>query len=74
MYRRDFGVILLAIFALYWSLQHEGAFEYKEAFFYKLRYNEELGSSHYPLPPPVVVRPSNAITTQTPSRLIHIPL
>eukprot|EP00892_Ulva_mutabilis_P008601 jgi/Ulvmu1/6112/UM027_0090.1 len=54
MYRRDFGVILLSIFALYWSLQHEGAYEYKEAFFYKLRYNDELGSAHYPLPRPVV--------------------
>lgn len=56
MYRRDFGVILLSIFALYWSLQHEGSYEYKEAFFYKLSYNEDLGSAHYPLPPPVVVR------------------
>lgn len=55
MYRRDFGVILLSIFALYWSLQHEGAYEYKEAFYYKLRYNEELGSAHHPLPRPIVV-------------------
>lgn len=56
MYRRDFGVVLLSIFAIYWSLQHEGAYEYKEAFFYSLSYKEDLGSAHYPLPPPVVVR------------------
>jgi hypothetical protein len=54
MYRRDFGVIVLSIFALYWSLQHEGAYEYRKAFYYGLPSRGEL-EEYRAAPAPVVV-------------------
>lgn len=55
MYRRDFGVLVLSVFALWWSLQHEGAFEYRKAFYFNLPKQGEL-SAYHKLPSPVVVR------------------
>jgi hypothetical protein len=56
MYRRDFGILILALFAIYWSLQNEGTYKYHEAFYYKLPPDEQLGQAAHPLPSPVVVR------------------
>ena len=55
MYRRDFGVLVLSVFALWWSLQHEGAYEYRKAFYFNLPKQDEL-SEYHKLPSPVVVR------------------
>jgi hypothetical protein len=55
MYRRDFGVLVLSVFALWWSLQHEGAYEYRKAFYYNLPKQDGL-SEYHKLPSPIVVR------------------
>jgi hypothetical protein len=31
MYKRDFAVLLLSAFAIYFTIQHEGAFSYRRA-------------------------------------------
>jgi hypothetical protein len=31
MYKRDFGILLLSVLALYLSLQHEGAYQFRKA-------------------------------------------
>ena len=31
MYKRDFGILLLSVLALFLSLQHEGAYQFKKA-------------------------------------------
>ncbi|OAY74659.1 hypothetical protein ACMD2_02370 [Ananas comosus] len=54
MRKRDLGILLLAAFAIFFSLQHEGDFSFKEAWFhlsdeYPIKYEAER------LPPPVVV-------------------
>lgn len=55
MYRRDFGVLVLSVFALWWSLQHEGAYEYRKAFYYNLPKQDDL-SVYHKVPSPIVVR------------------
>jgi hypothetical protein len=57
MYRRDLGVVLLSIFAIFWSLQHEGAYRYYKSFYYSLPKDERLLEEKHGLPAPVVVRP-----------------
>ncbi|XP_074576516.1 uncharacterized protein LOC141833031 [Curcuma longa] len=54
MRKRDLGILLLAAFALFFSLQQEGYFSFKEAWFhlsdeYPIKFEAER------LPPPVVV-------------------
>ncbi|XP_010934095.3 uncharacterized protein [Elaeis guineensis] len=53
MRKRDLGILLLAAFAIFFSLQHGGDFSFKEAWFhlsdeYPIRYEAER------LPPPIV--------------------
>lgn len=31
MYKRDFGILLLSVFAVYFSLQHEGNFTFRKS-------------------------------------------
>ena len=31
MYRRDFGILLLSAFAVYYAMQHEGPFVFSKA-------------------------------------------
>jgi hypothetical protein len=56
MYRRDVGILLLAIFAVYWSLQHEGSFTYRKAFYYDIPRDDRFIQEEHRLPPAVVVR------------------
>ncbi|KAJ8465036.1 hypothetical protein OPV22_027588 [Ensete ventricosum] len=54
MRKRDLGILLLAAFAIFFSLQHEGDFSFKEAWYhlsdeYPIKFEAER------LPPPVVV-------------------
>jgi hypothetical protein len=56
MYRRDVGILLLALFAVYWSLQHEGTFQYRKAFYYDIPRDERFAEEEHKLPPVVVVR------------------
>lgn len=30
MYKRDFGILLLSVFAIYYALQHEGTFQFQK--------------------------------------------
>jgi hypothetical protein len=56
MYRRDLGVILLAVFAIFWSLQHERTYKYYNAFYYDIPQDARLLEELHALPAPVVVR------------------
>ncbi|EPS63979.1 hypothetical protein M569_10795, partial [Genlisea aurea] len=54
MRKRDLAILLLSAFAIFFSLQHEGDFSFKEAWFhlsdeYPIKYEDER------LPPPIVV-------------------
>ncbi|EFN51416.1 hypothetical protein CHLNCDRAFT_59245 [Chlorella variabilis] len=58
MYKRDFGILLLSVCALYLSLQHEGAYQFKKAWYHSFSDHEpalhELEEHPQPLPPPLV--------------------
>lgn len=56
MYRRDIGILLLSVFAIYWSLQHEGTYQYQKAFYFDLPVDDRLAEEEHVLPAPVVVR------------------
>ncbi|KAI7747443.1 hypothetical protein M8C21_000144 [Ambrosia artemisiifolia] len=53
MRKRDLAILMLAAFAIFFSLQHEGDFSFKEAWYhlldeYPIKYEGER------LPPPIV--------------------
>lgn len=54
MYKRDFGVLLLALCALYISLQSEGPFAFKKAWYHPFEHHDWLLVSEHPTPRPVV--------------------
>ncbi|KAK9916603.1 hypothetical protein WJX75_004756 [Coccomyxa subellipsoidea] len=53
MYKRDFAVLLLSAFAIYFTIQHEGAFSYRRAWYHHLEHDQALLESTDVLPPPV---------------------
>ncbi|KAL4452779.1 hypothetical protein ABPG75_008441 [Micractinium tetrahymenae] len=58
MLKRDFGILLLSVCALYLSLQHEGAYQFRKAWYHS--WSEHDPSIHkleehlHPPPPPLV--------------------
>ncbi|BDA41145.1 hypothetical protein COCOBI_01-8000 [Coccomyxa sp. Obi] len=53
MYKRDFAVLLLSAFAIYFTIQHEGAFSFRRAWYHHLDHDQSLLESTDVLPPPV---------------------
>ncbi|EIE27009.1 hypothetical protein COCSUDRAFT_83568 [Coccomyxa subellipsoidea C-169] len=51
MYKRDFAVLILSAFAIYFTIQHEGAFSYRRAWY--TLHDQALLESTDVLPPPV---------------------
>ena len=64
MYKRDLGVVLLAVFAIFWSLQHEGYYRYYKAFYYDIPQDDRLIEEQHRLPAPVVVCPQCSLTVR----------
>ena len=56
MYRRDLGIILLSIFAIFWSLQNEGTYQYYKSFYYDVPQEGRLVEEQHTVPQPIVVR------------------
>ena len=56
MYKRDLAVVLLSLFAIWWSLQSEGTYHFYKAFYHDLPADRRLIEEQHPLPPPIVVR------------------
>lgn len=53
MYKRDFAIVLLSAFAIYFSVQREGPVSFRQAWFHHLD-DESLSGAHDLLCPPVV--------------------
>ncbi|DBA75927.1 TPA: hypothetical protein ACH3X2_008986 [Trebouxia sp. C0005] len=53
MYKRDFAILLLSAFAIYFSVQHEGPVSFRQAWYHHLD-DESLLEAHDVLCPPVV--------------------
>jgi len=53
MYKRDFGILLLSAVAVYVSLQQEGTFAFRKAWYFPLRDDVGLLETAHPLPPPI---------------------
>lgn len=56
MYKRDLAVVLLSLFAIWWSLQSEGTYHFYKSFYYDLPPDKRLVEEQHPLPAPIVVR------------------
>ncbi|KAK9806239.1 hypothetical protein WJX72_006852 [[Myrmecia] bisecta] len=54
MYKRDFAILLVAAFAVYFSIQHEGAFSFRKAWYHHLDEDIALLGDTHVIPPPVV--------------------
>ncbi|KAL4855412.1 Importin-5 [Chlorella vulgaris] len=58
MYKRDFGILLLSVLALYLSLQHEGAYQFRKAWYHSFEEHgvgaHDLEDQPHPVPPPIV--------------------
>ncbi|KAK9789953.1 hypothetical protein WJX73_002050 [Symbiochloris irregularis] len=54
MYKRDFGILLLSVFAVYFALQHEGHFSYHKSWYHRLPFDPGLLEVSDALPPPIV--------------------
>jgi hypothetical protein len=80
MYKRDFGILLLSVCALYLSLQHEGVYQFKKAWYHSFEDHEpaahELEEHWHPVPPPIVADLNGdgkpELVTATPSGRIQI--
>lgn len=56
MRKRDLGILILSIFSVFISFQHEGSFSFKEGFYYPLdESSNPVEHESERLPPPVVV-------------------
>lgn len=53
MYKRDFAILLLSAFAIYFSVQHEGPVSFRQAWYHHLD-DDSLLEAHDVLCPPVV--------------------
>ncbi|KAL2632806.1 hypothetical protein R1flu_004285 [Riccia fluitans] len=54
MRRRDLGILILCAFAIFFSLQHEGGFSFREAWFHTLDETYPIKHEAERLPPPIV--------------------
>ncbi|KAG6549554.1 hypothetical protein Mapa_008935 [Marchantia paleacea] len=54
MRRRDLGILILCAFAIFFSLQHEGGFSFREAWFHSLDESYPIKHEAERLPPPIV--------------------
>lgn len=80
MLKRDFGILLLSVCALYLSLQNEGAYQFKKAWYHAFdEYDtalHKLEEHPHPVPPPLVTDLNGdgkpEIITATPSGKLQI--
>ncbi|CAM6104584.1 unnamed protein product [Calypogeia fissa] len=54
MRRRDLGILILCAFAIFFSLQHEGGFSFREAWYHSLDDSYPIKHEAERLPPPLV--------------------
>lgn len=53
MYKRDFGILLLSAIAVYVSLQQEGTFNFRKAWYFPIKDDAGVLQTAHPLPPPI---------------------
>ena len=70
MYKRDLAVVLLSLFAIWWSLQSEGTYHFYKAFYHDLPADRRLIEEQHPLPPPIVVRSAQHATCNLQQHLL----
>lgn len=68
MYRRDFGILFLSLFAIFWALQHEGTYQYYPAFYHQFDHDPDYLDTPGVLPPPLVVRSAQVENGQSGDR------